>query len=228
MGDYTLMQGDVREWLQSIADESIDLIVTDPPYPVISGGSGKTDSAHQRPAGMLAKNDGKIFENNDISFSEYLPDLFRVLKDRSHMYFMVNFLNLEEAMAEVRRAGFQIHNLLVWEKNNATPNRWYMKNCEYVIFARKGPAKAIRNKGSKTVHQCDNIIGNKSHPTEKPVALLSRYIANSSEPGDAVLDPFMGTGSCGVAALLLRRRFVGIEIDENYYEVALERIKGCK
>jgi len=212
--------------LAALADSSIDLIVTDPPYPVISGGNTPQPNnlMHRRPAGMLSANDGKIFTHNDIAFRDYLPHLFRVLKSPGHMYLMVNFLNLEEAMAEIRRAGFGIHNLLVWKKNNATPNRWYMKNAEYVIFARKGAAKAINDKGSKTVHEFDNLTGNKTHPTEKPVALLMHYIDNSSQPGDLVLDPFAGSGSCAEACYNLGRRFVGFEIDEQYYGVAKARV----
>jgi site-specific DNA-methyltransferase (adenine-specific) len=221
---FDVMNGDATFLLKSIDSASIDLIVTDPPYRTISGGSGPTSHKHRRPAGMLSKNDGRIFEQNDVKFSDYLPELYRALKDRSHLYLMVNFLNLEEAMAEIRRAGFEIHNLLMWRKNNVTPNRWYMKNGEYVIFARKGKAKAINDKGSKTIHDFDNIIGSKSHPTEKPVDLLRFYIENSSKVGDTVLDPFMGTGSCGIAALVAGRNFYGFELDESYFNIANERL----
>lgn len=220
-----LLLGDCIEHLATLPDQSVDLVVTDPPYPAISGGSGPTSLMHRRPAGMLSKNDGKIFEHNDIAFADYLPHLFRVMKDPSHLYLMVNFFNLETALAEVRRAGFDIHNLLIWHKNNVTPNRWYMKNAEYVIFARKGAARAINDKGSKTCHQFTNVVG-KTHPTEKPVDLMRFYIENSSLPGDVVLDPFMGTGSTGVACLLSGRRFIGIEMDDGYFSVAWNRIMG--
>lgn len=215
--------GDSTQILKSMDDESVDLIVTDPPYKTISGGSGPTSHMHRRPSGMLSKNDGKIFAHNEISFSQYIPDLFRVLRPYSHMYMIINFLNLEEAMAEIRLAGFGIHNLLVWEKNNCTPNRWYMKNIEYVIFARKGKAKAINNKGSKTSHRFNNVTS-KTHPTEKPVDLMSHYILNSSGNMDLVFDPFMGTGSSGVAAVQCGRRFIGIEVDKTYFSVAESRI----
>lgn len=215
--------GDAVHLLGELPNESIDLIVTDPPYRTISGGSGPSSPIHQRPAGMLRKNDGKIFEHNALAFSEYLPELYRVLKSPAHLYLMVNFLNLEEALARTRAAGFDIHNLLIWEKNNATPNRWYMKNAEYVIFARKGPARAINGKGSKTCHKFDNVRS-KAHPTEKPVDLLRFYIVNSSDVGDVVLDPFMGAGSTGVAALVEGRRFMGFEIDPEYFDVAEARL----
>ena len=137
---------------------------------------------------------------------------------------MTNVLNLEHYLTLARETGFSLHNVLIWEKNNCTPNRWYMKNCEYVLFLRKGRAKKINNVGSKTVHQFNNIVGSKLHPTEKPVDLLQFYIANSSNEGDIVLDPFMGSGSTGVAAKNLGRDFIGIELDENYFKIAQERI----
>ena len=100
-----------------------------------------------------------------------------------------------------------------------------MKNCEYVLFLRKGDTKYINNIGkSKTVHQFNNIIGNKVHPTEKPVDLLKFYITNSSNVGDVVLDPFMGSGSTGVACINTGRYFIGIELDEKYFNIAKERI----
>lgn len=223
----TIINADVRQTLPLIPTRSVDLIVTDPPYPTISGGSGD-HAGHRRPVGVLSKNDGRMFAHNDIDFDEYMPELFRVLGDPGHMYLMVNFLNLERAMASVRRAGFDIHNLLVWEKNNATPNRWYMKNAEYVIFARKGSAVPINDCGSKTVHRFNNIIGSKTHPTEKPVDLLRHYIENSSCVGQTVLDPFAGTGSTLVAAQSCGRRWIGIEIDPTYALFAKMRLSASK
>ena len=72
------------------------------------------------------------------------------------------------------------------------------------------------------------IIGNKVHPTEKPVELMKYYIENSSKENDIVLDPFMGSGSTGVACLESNRKFVGFEIDENYYQIATDRFNGTK
>lgn len=217
-----LINGNTMDKIRKLPSNSIDLILTDPPYRTISGGSGPSET-HNRPSGMLSKNDGRIFANNDIHISDWIHEAYRVLKDERHIYVMTNFLNLSEYMSEIESAGFQIHNLLIWKKNTATPNRWYMKNCEYIIFARKGRAKAINNCGTKTVLEFDNVRG-KTHPTEKPVDLLKTLINNSSNVEDVVLDPFMGTGSCAEAALLTGRKFIGFEIDESFYEVAKSRI----
>jgi len=216
-----LIQDDAREILKRLKTESFDMILTDVPYRTISGGAcGEGD-----PSGMLTKNNGKIFEHNNISFSEYMGELFRVLKNECHAYFFINLLNLQELMAEVQKAGFQIHNLLVWKKNNATPNRWYMKNAEYVLFCRKGKAKSIADKGCKTVHEFNNIIGNKIHETEKPVDLLRMYIRNSTKEGDMILDPFAGSGSSLIAAMCENRKCTTIEIDGSYISKIKERVR---
>jgi len=158
-------------------------------------------------------------------FKDWLPECYRVLNNDTHAYFMVNYTNLIELHAAVISAGFKVHNLLIWQKNNQTPSQYYMKNCEYVIFARKGKAKWINNiGGSSTVHQFDNILGNKVHPTEKPVPLLEFYIENSSNPKDVVLDPFMGSGSTGLAAVRTQRSFIGIELMDDYFATAKDRI----
>jgi DNA modification methylase len=219
-----LMLGDARVLLPHVPSSSVDLICTDPPYRTISG--GEQGGMRTRPSGMLASNNGKGgFEHNDISFAEYLPDFFRVLRPQAHLYLMINFLNLEEAMREVRSAGFDIHNLLVARKQNATPNRWYMKNCEYVLLCRKGAAFPINDCGAMTCHDWKNPVGQKSHPTEKSVELMQGYILNSSQPDHVVMDPFMGTGATGIAARAAGRRFMGFEIDRNYYLTACKRMR---
>ncbi|WP_182102468.1 DNA-methyltransferase [Niallia taxi] len=212
---------DCRLGLKMLPDECIDLVVTDPAYKVISG--GKPDKSKGAPSGMLSLNDGKIFRHNEINFSEWLTEVYRVLKDQSHCYIFTNFLNLKELMDEALRVGFKAHNLLIWEKNNATPNKWYMKNCEYVLMLYKGKAKFINHCGSKTVHQFNNVR-NKQHPCEKPEDLIQFYIENSSKEGDVICDPFAGVNGFALAALKSNRQFIGFEIDEEYYRIGQKRI----
>lgn len=221
--EYKLHNKDCLEVLKEMPDNSIDLIVTDPPYKVISG--GKPHKEKGAPSGMLSKNDGKIFKHNDIKMEDWIPEVFRVLKDGSQCYIMTNVLNLEKCMRICREVGFELHNVLAWKKNSCTPNKWYMKNCEFTLFLRKGKAKFINNCGSQQIHEFKNIIGNKYHPTEKPVELMKLYIENSSNEGDVVFDPFMGSCPTGVACKETNRGFIGIEIDEEYFEIAEERMK---
>ncbi len=100
-----------------------------------------------------------------------------------------------------------------------------MQAAEYILLFRKGAARNINNMGTKTVISVPNIIGTKDHPTEKPVELMRIFIENSSDSGNIVLDPFMGSGSTGVACMETGRRFIGIEIDETYFRKAHARIK---
>ena len=216
-----LIPGDAVRLLPRFRAESVDLIVTDPPYPTISGGN---TTSHRRCSGMLSANDGRIFRHNDVAPTDWLPQAFRILRDPGHCYIFTNFLNLESMMAAARAAGFELHNLLIWRKQNATPNRWYMKNIEYVILARKGAARRITDAGSMTCHDFENPVGRKSHPTEKPVDLLRFYIENSSGMGQLVLDPFAGTGSTLVAARSCGRVGLGIEIDPEYLATASRRL----
>jgi site-specific DNA-methyltransferase (adenine-specific) len=217
---------DSIEFMKQMEDCSVSLIVTDPPYKTITGGN--SDGANsKRPQGML-DGDRKLFKHQKLKISDWVSELYRVLKEGSHCYIMTNSLNMEEMLTESRKAGFKLHNILVWEKNNCTPSQYYMKNCEYTLFLRKGKAKWINNIGeSKTVHKFNNIIGKKTHPCEKPVDLLEFYIANSidNKETDIVFDPFMGTGSCGEACKNLGiDNFIGCEIDEYYFNIAKERL----
>lgn len=223
-----LIQGDAVEVMAGMKAASVDLILTDPPFKVISGGTGSRlvdrfkGSDVQRPTGILAKNDGKIFKHNDIKPSDYLAECYRVLRPGRDAYFMTNNLTLREMLNAANEVGFKFHGLLTWNKNNCTPSRWYMKDLEVVVYLYKGSARAINNPGDKQSFPCDNPR-NKLHPTEKPVALMQRYVENSTARGWKVLDPFMGSGTTGVACLNSGRRFIGIELDKAYFKVAERR-----
>ena len=98
-----------------------------------------------------------------------------------------------------------------------------MKNGEFIVFGRKGKAKPINNLGSKSIIEINNIR-NKIHPTQKPIELLQMLITNSTDRGDVVFDCFMGSGSTGIACLNTNRQFIGMELDQEYFEIAKKRI----
>lgn len=201
--------------------QCIDLLVTDPPYRTITGGRANGNCG--RPTGILKSNNGLFEHQTDIAPLDWMLKANNALKSGSHAYIFTNCLNMREMLNAAYLAGFQLHNILVWQKNNCTPSQYYMKNCEYVLFLRKGKAKYINDiGGSKTVHQFNNVR-NKLHPCEKPIDLLKFYIANSSNVGDIVLDPFAGSGSTMKAALSLGRHFVGYEINKEWIEKG-----GCR
>ncbi len=220
--DIKLLHGDCLDLMKDIPDESVDLILTDPPYRTTSrGSSGGT-------GGMLKEEinkKGMVFQHNTTQFSEWLPKLYSIIKEQGHLYVMVNNKNLSKMLVEVEKAGFKIFKTLIWAKNSPITNMYYMDSHEYIIFCRKGKAKRINNCGTKSVLNVDNHR-NKVHPTEKPVELMEILINNSTLEGQTVFDPFMGSGSTGVACMNLNRNFIGIEIDEKYFEIAKERI--CK
>lgn len=221
----TLIHGDCLKAMWEMEKGSVDLVVTDPAYRTISGGTGDGPG---RPSGMLKKNDGKIFEHNNLEIVDWMSLLYKVLRDDAHCYVMTNKLNLVEMLNVSQAVGFKLHNLLVWRKQNVTPSRWYMKNCEYTLFLRKGKAFAVNNPGSKTCHDFNNPVGNKVHPTEKPVDLMEFYVLNSSQPGEVVLDPFMGSGAVGLVCVNTDRKFLGIEVDEEYYNISVKRISKAQ
>ena len=226
----TTKQGNSVELLKELESNSIDLLVTDPPYKVATGGvpsdNNNVTLNKNRPKGILTEHSQLI--KIIPKFSEWIPECYRVLKNETHAYFMINSSNLLELANEVEKAGFKIHNILIWRKNNCTPSQFYMKNCEYVIFCRKGKAKYINNIGdSKAVHDFNNIIGNKQHPTEKPVDLMKLYVENSSQVGDMVLDPFMGSGTTAAVSIQHGRGYLGCELNPEYGPLQEDRIKSA-
>ena len=232
MKEIELLQGDCLELMQSIPNESIDLVITDAPYRLNkTTGSATSASKAERWKGNIPVADKKAGIMNDIHFSEWLPIVYEKLKKEAHCYIWANDKNICDIQTEAEKAGFRLHNVLIWKKNNCTPNRWYMKNCEFVLFLHKGKSFPIANLGDAQLFEINNISGkNKVHPTQKPVELLQRLIVNSSTENGIVLDPFMGSGSTGVACVNTGRRFIGIELDKRYFDIAEKRIeeaKGC-
>lgn len=222
----TLLCDDVRNVLPVLPDASIDCIVSDIPYPTISGGSGP-DPKHQRPVGILAPNDGKVFDNNDIDITEYVGEMYRLLVEPGHAWLFSNELNRRRIEDAAHAVGFKTHFLGAWIKNTVTPNRWGMKNGELIFLFRKGKARGLYTAGLKQFIHHPNPR-DKTHPTEKPVALMRDLILASSLPGDLVLDPFMGTGATGVAAVQTGRGFIGVEIDRVFFNTAMARITEAK
>jgi len=209
----------------------VDLIVTDPPYRwnKTTGGRANNDIFASKWQGQISgKNIVKAsLLHNNISFKEWVPKVFQSLKSPGHCYIFLNDKNIQEALNIATKNGFRLHNILVWHKNNCTPNKWYMKNAEFILFLYKGKAFPINNLNTKQLMFHKNISGKKKlHPTQKPISLLEALINNSSNPGEVVLDPFMGSGSTGVAACNTGRNFVGYEIDENYFKIAESRFKN--
>ena len=227
--NYKLYNVDCIELMKKMESESIDLIVTDPPYKTTKrGGTGNS-------GGMCKKkefNDGKGgFKHNDVPIKVFVPELYRVLKEGSHCYIMTNHVNLQEMLNTCTESGFHFIKCLIWDKGNKIMGQCYMSQFEYILFLRKGKHKKINNCGTSDILSIPNKKtkdenGKNLHDTEKPVNLMKILVENSSNENDLVLDPFMGIGSTGVACLNTNRRFIGIELDEKYFNIAKERLEN--
>lgn len=224
VGNATLYCGDMRDVLPRLG-QCAHCIITDNPYKLTSGGrSTRPDT----PKGILGyreyDNKGELCVCN-ITTDEYIPLCYRAVMPNSHTYFMADSKNLPEMLSKPLKYGYKYHNTLYWKKNNATPNRWGMKNTEFIGLFYKGRSPYFNNCGTKQSLEFPNIIGNKPHPNQKPVELMEVMVNNSSQPNEVILDPFMGSGSTGIAAIKNNRKFIGVEIEEEAFEIALKRIK---
>lgn len=223
-----LICGDCITELKKLPDKSIDLIVTDPPYPITKKGcAGNTGGMMATKATMQ----GKIFEHNSIDCSEYAPEFFRLLKDGSHCYVMSNHVNLINMLNTFTGVGFHFIKSLIWNKGNKLMGRFYMSQYEYILFFRKGKGVQINHCGTSDILSIPNkkskdTSGKNLHDTEKPIELMEILIDNSSREGQIILDPFMGIGSTGMACKNLNRNFIGIEIDNTYFDIAQQRLNG--
>lgn len=222
IGDAVLIQADCRDVLDSVG--IVGCIVTDIPYPLVAGGN-TTKEMGGKFAASAYDNSGSIIDC-EIRPDEYLPLLSDAMPS-GHAYFMVNNRHVANIENAALAAGFRFHNWLVWDKSTGTPNRWYMKNCEFTLFVFRGAAKYINDCGSRQLIKCPNVL-NGFHETQKPVALMEGYIGNSTDVREVVLDPFMGSGTTGVAAVQMGRKFIGIEMEPKYFDIACKRIEEAQ
>lgn len=225
-----LYNEDCRKGMMNIVDNSIDLIITDPPYKTTSRGQAGNSG------GMLQKDinkKGQVFKHNNAPIETWIDDLYRVLKDGGHCYIMTNHTNLKKYLNVAENAGFSFIKSLIWDKGNKIMGQYYMSQFEYILFFRKGKGVKINNCGTSDIIRIPNdktkdSKGNNLHDTEKPVALSDILIKNSSKEGDTVLDPFVGVGWVAISAKKLNRDFICYEIDKEPYEKAKRRLKNIK
>lgn len=221
IGDCRLLLGDAMAILPDLP--KVDLVVSDIPYALTSGGVGKAMSGIFDP--RRYPNDGQLVMAK-VPFPDMMVALHDVLVEDADCYVMSNDKNLHPIIDASLAAGFSLHNVLVWDKITPTMNRWYMKNVEFTAYLWKGRAKMINDPSSKQLLR-GGVDKESGHPTEKPVALMEEYVRNSSAPGQVVLDPFMGSATTGIACLRLGRKFIGIEIEERFFEMAVARMRAA-
>lgn len=212
--------GDCLEIMKLIPDESIDLILTDPPYLINYKTNHRKDKKHRFCKEILNDNNPDIIIKSIEQFN-------RVLKNNSALYIFCSQDKLDFFKQEVEKY-FNLKNTIIWVKNNWTAGdleAQYGKQYEVILYANKGRRK-INGKRLTDVWFFDRVSGKSLlHQNQKPVELLKQIIEKSSNESDKILDPFMGVGSTLIAARELNRNSIGIEIDEEYYNIAKERLK---
>ena len=237
--DFTLLLGDCWEMLRQF-EFKFDMIFADPPYFLSNGGiscqSGKVVCVDK---GDWDK--GNSRESIDEFNIEWIKACRDKLKDNGTIWVSGTYHNIFSIANALKTLGFRILNVVTWAKTNPPPNiscRFFTHSSEFVIWARKH---------ERTPHFFNyplmrHINGNKQmtdvwrlpaiapwektfgkHPTQKPLCLLSRIILASTKPGAWALDPFAGSGTTGIAASLLHRRFLGIDIEEQYLRISRQR-----
>ena len=219
---YKLYQGDCLEIMGGIKDKSVDLIVTDPPYLM----NYQSNRRKKEDRFDKIKND----KGNYMLIQDYLEECHRIMKDNTAIYCFCSWHNIDFFKNEFEKH-FKLKNILVWNKNNHGTGDLkgsYAPKHEFILFGHKGRT-LLREKRIADVIDCPKISSNKlTHPTEKPQDLLEIFIRQSSDVGSIIFDGFMGTGSCGIAAKKLNRNFIGIELDEKYFNIAKNRLENIK
>ena len=219
MDDFKLFCGDCLDVMKNIEDECINLIVTDPPYLIDykSNRRVKTDKFDK------IKND---INSHDL-ISSYFSECYRIMKNNTAIYCFCSWHNVDFFKQEFEKH-FKLKNIIVWNKNNHGTGDLkgsYAPKYEFILFGHKGRT-LLREKRIPDVIDCPKIPSKfLVHPTEKPIELLSIFIKQSSDENDIVFDGFMGCASTGIASLKNNRKFIGVELDDNYFEIANKRIE---
>ena len=164
---------------------------------------------------------------------EWLSGAYRVLKDNTCIYIFCNWKKWSELEKAVQENKFTVKNMLVMNKSNhgmGDIKGSYAPKHELVLFAHKGKAKIWNGQEVRKNDVWDvpvKFSGSKHlHPNEKPLSWIEPMILTASKENQVVLDPFMGSGTTGVVSIKNNRHFIGIELDENYYKVAQERLNN--
>lgn len=220
-----IYQQNAIEGLKLIPENSIDLIFTDPPYKLIGGGR-KNTLLKESGEHTAFTNSGEVFKTKTPKFKEWIPLLYRILKDERYIFIMSNDRNMREIWDECEKTGFTFCELLVMNKKQGVPSSYFFKSCEFILMFRKGKYRKFEKFGHKTVFEVDMPRGkNKIHPTQKPVqGLIVPILEACTKENEVVLDPFMGSASTAVASSLLKRNWIGFELDSTYIELANKRL----
>lgn len=241
-----LWRGDCLELIQNLPNDSIDLILTDPPY-IISRDSGYINNSADRKDYISKYGKHKIdfgeWDKTELNLQNILSEFYRVLKPSGTLIMFYDFWKLQELKECAENLKFKQARLGIWNKTNPVPINSkvnYLSNSRefFVTFVKKSKPtfNSVYDDGNYYVQEENDtyylpILHGKertSHPTQKPLQLIEDLVKKHSNVGDTILDPFMGSGTTGVACIKTDRKFIGAELNDTYYEISTNRINQAK
>lgn len=246
-----ILSGDCVELMNSLPENSVDLVFADPPYNLQLRGDLHRPDNSKVDAVDDAWDKFASFKAYDKFTTEWLTAARRILKPNGAIWVIGSYHNIFRVGAALQNAGYWILNDVVWRKSNPMPNFRgvrFTNAHETMIWASKEEAskytfnyEALKALNDGLQMRSDWVLpictgherikdenGNKAHPTQKPESLLHRVIVGTTKPGDVILDPFFGTGTTGAVAKMLGREFIGLEREEAYRNVAEKRISKVR
>lgn len=217
---YKLYKDDAVEWLKGLDSDSIELLITDPPYESLEKhrkiGTTTRLSQSKRSSNLWFE----IFPNN--RFLELFTEIYRILRKNSHFYLFCDQETAFYAKPIAELAGFTFWKPLVWDKNRIGMGYHYRARYEFILFFEKGKRR-LNDLSIPDVLNVPRVVG--AYPTEKPTQLLEILIKQSSIESELICDPFMGSGSTGEATLKLNRRFIGNDKSADAFSIASKRLE---
>ena len=216
---YLLNQGDCVEFLQSMPDESINLLITDPPYESLEKHRAVGTTTRLKHSKSSSNDWFAILPNS--RFEELFKEIYRVLKSGSHFYLFCDAETMFVAKPIAEAAGFKFWKPIVWDKVRIGMGYHYRARYEFILFFEKGKRR-LNDLGIPDILTAPRVQG--GYPTEKPVSISEILIKQSTTLGESVLDPFMGSGSVGEAALRNGRIFYGNDVSDASLAAARDRL----
>lgn len=227
----TLFQGDCLEYMKSMADESVDTIMTDPPYNVSKKGAKISRGPNTAFEGPDISLDFGVWDQGKVEYPDYIDTFVRLLKPNGILVMFYDKLYLGTIGLYLQdKFGFQVRHIGAMVKRNPAPQARRVKwqnGLEQFLIATKnqGEGHHFNYKLGQSPDYIMTTVGYKHlHPTQKPIEAMEWLVQYWSFEGDVIFDPFMGAGTTGLACVQLRRHFIGCELDAKYYAIAEERI----
>src|SRR5687768_13301801 len=217
---FELSAQDAVAWLRGLPAESVDLLITDPAYESLEKHRAIGTTTRLKHSKASSNDWFTIFPN--ARFGELFEAVYRVLKPDTHFYLLCDAETMFIAKPEAEQAGFRFWKPLVWDKCTIGMGYHYRARYEFILFFEKGKRR-LNDLGVADIITVPRIRG--GYPAEKPPEIAEVLIGQSTQPGEVVIDPFMGSGSVGVAAARLGRRFLGNDLNPEAVQIAAQRLR---